>query len=383
MPLNDPNAPGAVLRPRLRVLVNGVSPHTAIEASVTETGHFHAARFSATFVLMPSGVGSAAWWAAQTPAGQGGAPPAPLDIDVQMAFLAPGAPEGSVQSWQSLVQGAADKAAIELADNKLRIDGRDYTARLIDAKTQAAYQNQTSSEIVTILAQQVGLTAKVQKTTAPVHRYYEIEHDAVALNQFHRVTTLWDFIVTLARFEGFDTWVDGKVLHFQPPVAASADPYVVRWQLTRNGNPISNAISLSLDRNYTISKGVQVTVKSWNSKTGKGFSRSFSGNHPQSVGAKDAQNYIVVRPNLTQDQALQLAQSMYHDIVAHERIITAELVPDLILNPRVLVRLDGTGTDYDQVYYPQEVTRQISADGCSMRLSAKNQDLAASGTTGL
>ena len=60
-------------------------------------------------------------------------------------------------------------------------------------------------------------------------------------------------------------------------------------------------------------------------------------------------------------------------ITRHERILTASMPGDASLSTRTMVRLVGTNTAYDQMYYPDTVTRRLSfQDGYRMDLRAKN-----------
>jgi hypothetical protein len=112
---------------------------------------------------------------------------------------------------------------------RLQIEGRDLSSRLIENKTQEAFVNQTSSQVATTLAQRRGLTPQVTATTTLVGRYYQQDHVRDSLNQFSRTTTEWDLLIYLAQREGFDVFVKGTTLYFQPTTDPSADPYVVRW----------------------------------------------------------------------------------------------------------------------------------------------------------
>jgi hypothetical protein len=89
------------------------------------------------------------------------------------------------------------------------------------------------------------------------------------------------------------------------------------------------------------------------------------------------QDFVVVRPNLTGDQAQQLAQSTLQDITRNERTISFSAPGDSTLTPWSLLELGGTGTDYDQVYYPQKVSYHIDVKhGFEMSVEAKNHTTA-------
>ncbi len=359
--LNSPYAPPAVIRPRLRILVSAQNIPTALSASITSTNNYHCDCYAAVLAPPLSGPGSFAWWESQTD----------VAADVQIGLVPPGAPENAVV-WQSIVQGPVDRITLAFNSGAVEIEGRDYTAKLIDFKTALANVNQTSSQIVASLAAQVGLQAQVTSTTTPVGRYYELEHAKVHLDQFHRAITGWDEVVLLARYEGFDAFVQGEALYFQPPVAAGSNPYLIWWQQDANGRASSNALQFDAARALTVAGGVNVIVRSWHGKMARAFTRGYPSNSPASIGNNNVQQYVFVRPNLTEDQAQQLANSLYAEIVRHERTIRVTLPGDAILTPRVLVQVTGTGTGYDQTYYPDIITREIGERGYIMQMMAKN-----------
>lgn len=368
MPINNPNLPPTLQRPRLRLLVSTQQQPivqvvgTALAASVSSTNNFHADRYSATLAPPASGVGSFAWWEDQTD----------IAAQVEIGLVPPGAPESAV-AWNPVVVGPVDRVSSDLLRGTVQIEGRDFTARLIDWKTELAHVNQTSSEVVAALAAEVGLQAQVTPTATPVGRYYELEHDRIQFGQFRKAITAWDEIVMLARWEGFDAFVQGQTLCFQPAAPPDADPYVIRQERDAQSRPVSNAFDCRFERALTVAKGVQVIVKSWHAKQARAFMRGYPSARPVSVANPTVQQYVVVRPNLTEDQAQLLANRLYDEIVRHERRLDATLPGDLVLTPRVLIRVTGTGTGLDQTYYPDTIERSVGGrDGFVMHVRAKN-----------
>ena len=68
-----------------------------------------------------------------------------------------------------------------------------------------------------------------------------------------------------------------------------------------------------------------------------------------------------------------MANSLLADLTRHEKVLSASLPGDNLLTTRAMVKLVGTGTDWDQVYYPDTVHRSLSmAGGYRMELRAKN-----------
>ena len=338
--------------PALAVLANGAPLGGVTEARILSVNNFAADRFTVRAAL--SAADPAAW---QSDA---------IDIEIQL---------GLDGAFASLIRGTVDAIDIDPVRFTLQLTGRDYTAALIAAQTQESFQNQTSSQIATLLAGRHGLAATVTDTTTPVGRYYEIEHDSITMNQFARRTTEWDMMSFLARQEGFDLWVDGSTLYFQPPGTADSAALT----------PL-DCTDLRLHRALTLAGDISVTVKSWNSRqqtgfvqTAKGTAGGRGGRGGRGAGGGGGglrvppQNYVVVRPNLSPDQALQLAQQVLADVSRHERVVMLSMPGELGITPRTQLALSGTNTDFDQSYVIAEIERTISFErGFTQRLRASN-----------
>jgi len=276
---------------------------------------------------------------------------------------------------KSFIYGQVDHITIDPITYTIEVDGRDLSRLFIDNKTTQKWPNQTSSQIATMLAKKHGLTPVVQATTAKVGTYYEIDHVNMADERSE-----WDILNYLADIEGFKVWVRGKSLYFQPPLAANTTPYpLVYRSQTASSGAMANFEAVNFTRALTVSRGIQVKIKSWNKKFAKGFVVSYPSNvktirvGSATVGS-GAQIYSKTIPNLTQDQALQRAQSWYNQIVAHELKIEGLTVPgDNALDIPSLISLSGTGTKFDQTYYTDSIRRTLNfEDSYSMTIGAKN-----------
>ena len=188
----------------------------------------------------------------------------------------------------SLIQGEADTVAYDVLNRTVDVEGRDLTARLLDARTQETFSNQTASEIAETLAGRHGLTPNVSATSTLAGRYYSTEHDRITLGQFSRATTEWDLLSFLAAREGFDVFVAGQTLTFAPP---SSNPATM--SLTPD-----LCISLQLDHSLTAGarhRGDGSILE--HATTGSVYTdpRVSSG---QAGGSGPVQRIVVVRPNL-------------------------------------------------------------------------------------
>ena len=336
---------GAVLsysslrNPTLQVLANGLPLQNVLEVDIFDNAHFAAARFRLRLALSPAAVTSALQ------------PGTLLDIRISLG----GVPV-------SLIQGEPDSIGIDALNQTADVEGRDLTARLLDARTQETFSNQTASEIANTLAGRHSLTPVVAATSTLAGRYYGNEHDRISLGQFSRAMTEWDLLTFLAAQEGFNVYVSGTSLYFGPP-STGAPTY----------NLLPDAcMSLQLEHTLTLARDIEVTVKSWNTRQQLAFSQAASRGTSGQVGGAP-QKIVVVRPNLSPNDALQLAQRILADLSAHERVVTVEIPGELSLSPRTQVALTGTGTDFDQTYYVAELDRHFSSDrGFTERLRLKN-----------
>jgi hypothetical protein len=357
--LNNARIPaGTVRQPRLIVSLNGVPVTGFLEAEVTNASHFTADTFRAVAASngLPTQYGPAYW--ALSAGDQ-------LGISVGFADAT-----GSIGNTTQLILGQIDDVEYDAVQRRVTFTGRDLSAPLIDAKTAEKFQNQKSYQIAQTLALRHGLNSQVQNTTALAGTYYDIDNVMLTQEQ-----TEWDLLVYLAKQEGFDVWVSGQTLYFQPSPVANATPYKLIAPPPGAGNLSSNGIDIKVSRSQTLAKDVIVKIKTWNQKQQKSFvvtyhvSQAFKSQRSGGI----SQTYSYVVPNLTRDQALQLAKSTAEDITRHERVLTARLPGDNLLTTRAQVQLIGTGTAWDQNYYPDTVTRHISFEaGYTMELRAKN-----------
>jgi hypothetical protein len=348
-----PSTGSAWRAPRLRVLANGAPIEGAVEADVRSNNHYAADRFSVVVALGLDLWANAAYWASQTD----------ILLDIQFGL------DGGA-TYTSLIQGLIDSVSVDVLTGALRIEGRDLTASMIDNRTQETFANRTSSEIATIFADRHKMTPIVTATTTPVGRYYQNEHDRISLNQFSRSMTEWDLLIFLAGQEGFDVFVSGTSLYFQPAASLPATPYAVTPAQLQD---------LRLERSLTLARDIVVTVKSWNSRQQNAFTQTVRASGRRGSGASGTsssgppQHYVFVRPNLTMNDALKLAQQKAAELTQHERVWEATMPGDLTLDPRSVIQLIGTATDFDQTYFVDTIERHLSVEqGFIQRVRAKN-----------
>ena len=275
-----------------------------------------------------------------------------------------------------IIYGQVDDLSYDPAAGSLRLSGRDMAAAFIDAKTAEQWMNQTASQIATLLAQRHGLTPVVTATTAKVGSYY-YGGDSV---QVHTERSEWDILTFLAQQEEMVVYVRGGDLHFEPPTPEGSASYLLQWQPPTSAisYPSFNGVRIELSRAMNVAKGLVVVVQSINPKTKK----VVTGRYP--AGAKTiapgkaspfGDTQIITRriPNLTPEKAYAKAQALHREYTQHEVKLVATMPADNVLQGTSIIELSGTGTAFDQTYYPESVERTMSMnEGYNMTVRAKN-----------
>ncbi|WP_458763572.1 hypothetical protein [Cupriavidus basilensis] len=164
------------------------------------------------------------------------------------------------------------------------------------------------------------------------------------------------------------------------PVGGPSNVYELRWVVDDQGNPSANVRDLRLSRSLTVAKGVTVVVRSWHLKPSNRITAYYPSRGKTIQPGKaspfgNQQIYTFNRGGMDQDRANTFAQRMHREITQHEMKLRARLPADNVLTQTTLVRLTGTGTAFDQDYYVDGITRQMSLeDGYVMDISAKNHN---------
>lgn len=370
--LNPVPAQSAARQPRsiVKVGIGGVNSGVVmpgwISWSVDNNSFYAADTFRVTFAIsqLPPQF-NAAWWALQT------------DVYVEIFAGFPANPDNGAYAATdllSLIYGKTDEIVFDPVRRVIELNGRDLTSTLIDTKTTEKWKDQTASQIANILALRHNLTPVVTATKIVTGTYYTLDNVTVTDQRSE-----WDLLSYLASKEKFNVYLAGQSLHFEPIVPANSNPYLLQWQAPTadNASPTLNAMEFRFSRTLTIAKGISVVVKSQNQK-GKNFTVTWPGKGKgiqagQASPFGGTQIFSFVLAHSDPQKSLLYAQKMYREITAHEYKLDVTLPADNILNPRLLMQVAGTGTNFDQTYYPDTITRDFSMDeGYKMRVHAKN-----------
>lgn len=305
------------------------------------------------------------------------------DITVEILAGFPQDPNAPTDSeLKSFIIGRVDDMIYDPVQNTIELAGRDFTSQFIEAKTTEVFVNQTVTQIVETLAGRHSMSAAVDANiVAPATfqgSFFEI--DTRRLTSEH---SEWDLLTLLAQETQCSVYVSGTILYFvkqQDPL--SGNTYVIQWtpQSDASGSPQANLIDLRFSRNLTITKDVKVILTSWDRANAQPYKITATAAHTKNAVTRNTslpygqpQIYSYTIPGLTRQQAVVKAQALLAEISKHEMRLEAHLPGDNILTAQTLVTVQGTGTPFDQVYFPDSVTRSMSMDeGYRMKLAAKN-----------
>jgi hypothetical protein len=283
----------------------------------------------------------------------------PVQIEIQF---------GIDGNWQSLITGAADAIEVDAIRNSILVSGRDLTAIFIAAQTQESFENLTSSDVAILLCGRHSILASVTPTSTLIGRYYQDGHTRSALSQHGRATTEWDVLSWLAQQEGYDVWVAGDTLHFQPASTSSIGAAVAP----------ADCLDMRLNRDLSIGAGFTVQIQSWDSASQQGIAAQAS----YGSSATGTAPIVALRPNLSLGDAQTLAQRMVSQLSGHERTLSYETPADLTTMPRMQIQLAYTNTDFDGAYTVYEVERRFSVrHGFTQQVQARRPSWTISSTS--
>jgi hypothetical protein len=312
-----------VRQPALQVLANGTPVAGVYEAEVRSNGYLGADSFMFRAAL--GSIDYAVWTAL------------PIQIEIQF---------GINGTWQSFITGSADDIEVDAIQNNILVNGRDLTAVFIAAQTHESFENLTSSEVAVLFSGRHGILASVTPTSTPIGRYYQDGHTRSVLSQHGRATTEWDILSWLAQQEGYDVWISGDTLYFQPASTSVLGAAVAP----------ANCLDMRLKRDLSISAGFTIQVQSWDSASQQGIAAQATYGSRTTGTA----SMVALRPNLSVGDAQILALRMASQLSGHERTLSYEIPADLTTMPRMQIQLADTNTDFDGSYTVYEVERRFS-----------------------
>ncbi len=354
-------------QPRGVVKLGGVSVPAWVTWTVDNNSFFGADTFRITFVrsALPASH-SADWFSRQK------------DIEVEILAGFPADPANPQDAeLESVIFGRVDDIELNPANGEVVVSGRDLSARLIDNKTApVAFRNQTSSDVAAALAKKYSLGAIITPTKTKVGTYWDQDHIGLTDQRSE-----WDVLTYLASQEGFVALVKGRDLIFGPSPFAETPKafYVLEWDES-TGQPRFNGKALSLTRTLTVAKGVSVSASSFQTKNKKSItavypriSKGIAAGRAKALGPGEAYK-LRLPPNKSVLEVEQAAKRRHDEIMTHEMHLRATLPADHSLDIKTAIKVQGTGTAFDQTYFPDAIVRTMSMEsGYSMEIRAKNR----------
>lgn len=373
MKLNDPTPAAMARQPRGIVLVNGIILAGWASFEVDNNSYYQADTFRCVLAISAQpDERNVAWWLAQD--------------QIELEFLA-GFPKDHDNytrgDLNSLLVGYVDEIEVDMVAGVIVLAGRDHTAKLIDTKSSLSVVTGPdairSSAIVEQIAAKVGLIPVVTatKSASPGGSYYKLVKQIVEAH-----TTYWDIVSRLAQIEQYVAYVSGNELHFEPRTVASSDSYMIEWvrPTADVAYPQVNAMHLRVSRNLFVAKDIKVTVLSHDYKNDAQIKATAQKTRVRNAvtgsagkSATPPVEYVYNFANLSHSDAQARANELLLELSRHELNLQAELPGDSILTSRTPIKLGGTGTKADQVFYPDSIVRTFSIEeGYRMRVIAKN-----------
>ena len=364
-------------QPRTVVKINGSSlPQCVKEWTVVNNSFLEADTFDLTLIAnrLPAAM-NAVWFASLA-----------ADTFVEIFGGTTTTPDNPNPSeLTSFIYGRIDDIEFEPVHGTLSLKGRDLTGAFIDAKVAANYTNQTSSQIVATIAAKHGIATKITTTNTRVGNNYSQDTLELTANRSE-----WDLLAFLARQEGFVVNIingaGGPFLYFGSDLTGSGTTLSVKYQVPSNarGSPTANVMTMRFARVMTVAKGISVTVSSgprWNPTSTGSYpskTRQIAPGRASPFGAETAY-YFNVPAGATPQQCVAKARSIYNQIIQHAMKVDFTLPADVTTDVTSTVVVTGTGTAFDQTYYPRAVTRTMKFEdgedgGFSMSLACQNTD---------
>ncbi len=319
-----------------------------LSATVTRKSERKADTFSAELDIFDtalSGFGLAEWADYQ-----------PVDVQVMMALDALSAPT-------SMITGMIDEPRINWDEMTVTVAGRDKSASLIERRRSQKFANQKSSEIVSTIAKDHGLSVSATDSSDLAGKIYDQDTNHLVLNRSD-----YEVLSDLAEREGFRWYVDGTTLYFEPKGGGSTNA-VFYWYppgvLAAYG--VATITKLTTHRNMTAAKPHKLNVASWHHKDKKRYLGTGSAG-----GVGDSIDIEHHHNGKTQAQADKLANSRVKDAIRHDCNIIIVAPADFSLDVRQQIELRGTATIYDQPYDTDSIIFEVAwAQGAEMTINGK------------
>ncbi len=393
-----PTAPKPALRhPIGKVTANGTALHfTSFE--VIQNAHHASDTFQVIIPLFdPKAPFDWVWWADQTDieieimiglADDNGNPGTmtslivgPVDA-VAMAPLSYGYNQGGGRRGPSAEVGAGGLVAhaggpSHPTGSVLTIRGRDYSGQLQDSQMSQQFtgNNLSASKVIPqIVAQVPQLSVDMAAASDQIEDDYNGGGGRLFLNR-----SPWDVITALADHEGYKVRVQGRTVKVQPDTSPDTSNAFEIFYIPASGagdsyqEAQSNCVTLRMSRALNIGKGIDVFVNAYDTSSGRRPSRK-QAKVRNSKSTKTGPTYTFNRPGMSAAQAQKHAKAKAGQIAQFEREIEFQIPGDPAIKVDRAITLTGTGTKFDQSYFPDQIDHRYSVEtGYAMEVRARNK----------
>jgi hypothetical protein len=327
----------------LAISIDGQRVQGLLQAAISNNNYFSADSFSLTFAMGAPPLADFAWWSQLSP-----------------GYVEVNAEGDRLPGILRLITGNIDMLAVDPIMGMVSVEGRDLSARLIDTYVQQDFVNQTASEVISTLCSSHGLEMQVTSTQGNIGRYFEDGFTKLSLGQFSHVRSNWDLVVQLARENGFDVFMDGATLTFQPTGSVVTDLIEI--------SP-SSVIKMRLEQNLAIPDLPTIDLQSWNSQQAKVYSSFDStGQFAQPTVTEGASStYLFSGSNLTSAQADSRTGQYLREVSRLRTQLHLEVPWNFNVFPRTLLSL-YTGSAFDGPYQVDSVERFYSSAAGSTQM---------------
>ncbi|MBN1261981.1 MAG: VgrG-related protein [Anaerolineae bacterium] len=237
---------------------------------------------------------------------------------------------------------------------ELVVRGYDKSHRLYRGKKTRVFANMTDSDVVTKIAQEAGLSADVDSTSAT--------HEHVWQNN----QTDMEFLRTLARRLGFHLYVEDQTLYCKETPAASTTTVTLAWgENLISFRPRISAAHQTDEVNVrswdTAKKEAVVGTKTAATNTSHQGGTSSSGGDIAKTAFTAAATTLIRPSGLTQTEAEAMAQALLNRI--NSSFVQAEGLcignPDI--KPGIVVELSALGERFSGAYLVTTTTHRFVA----------------------
>jgi hypothetical protein len=257
----------------------------------------------------------------------------------------------------TLLTGVIDCVDLDYIKTRVRVSGRDLSAKLHEQQSSEKWINKTGSDIVQELAGRVGLSVSSSVTN-------QLKAGKKLYNDYVKMTdnvTYAQVIHKLAEFDGARWWVDPQGTFHYADLGNPEGVYTLNYD---RGPPIvSDCLQLQVSVNLKASEGQQVTVKSWHPKDKKVHTGNATGG-----GGGMLYNFHI--PNFDQQYAQQYAEARVKELARHGVCVKAGVVGDTTISAGMGVQLNGTG-QWDALYEIDCASHEFGMNGYVTNITAK------------